>query len=47
MCGQPQNETTADDDTWRLRGLTTEDVSAASSRLPQMELTQKRWLLVA
>ena len=30
MCGQPQNGTTADDDTWRLRGLTTDDVSAAN-----------------
>jgi hypothetical protein len=30
MCGEPQSDTTADDDTWRLRGLTTDDISAAN-----------------
>lgn len=30
MCGAPQDATTADDDTWRLRGLTTDDISAAN-----------------
>ena len=30
MCGQPQTAETADDDTWRLRGLTTHDISATN-----------------
>ena len=30
MCGAPQDITTIDDDTWRLRGLTTHDITATN-----------------
>jgi len=31
MCGAPQNGSTIDDDTWRQRGLTTHDITAANT----------------
>lgn len=31
MCGEPQSSSTIDDDTWRLRGLTTHDITATNA----------------
>lgn len=30
MCGEPDNSTTVDDDSWRMRSLTTHDINAAN-----------------